>query len=121
MREKDPRLFMALKREKKLDSYAQRICQEASEMVTGLLKNSPKDKNGQAPPADQHRAEEIVRAHFLEFPTPLKDQTPEPPDDLPTPTSPEPITASNPVASRKGAGRSSRPATTSPPSNSRSG
>jgi hypothetical protein len=46
MREKDPKLFMALKREKKLDSYVQRICQEASEMVTGLLRSSPKDKWG---------------------------------------------------------------------------
>ena len=57
-------------------------CLEAEDAVAELLADKPKDKWGFHAPADRREAEEITRHLLIEFPTPPKDQNPEPPDDL---------------------------------------
>jgi len=84
MREQAPKMFMELRRSGKLDQHLQEKSEEAHRLLEELLKGKPKDSHGLYDPADKREAEEIVRHQLIEFPTPEKDQNPEPPDDLPT-------------------------------------
>ena len=83
MREQDPKEFMELRRSGKLPAHLKEKTQEAYRMLAELLASKPKNSRGQANMADQREAEELVRHQLIEFPTPEKDQNPEPPDDLP--------------------------------------
>jgi hypothetical protein len=84
MREQDPKMFMELRRSGKLDAHLQEKSEEAHRLLEELLASKPKNKWGNYSPADEREAEELVRSQLIEFPTPEKDQRPEPPDDLPT-------------------------------------
>ena len=97
MREKDPKLFMALRRSGQLNQYVQEKSQEAHAMLRGILAKREKSPHGNPLPADLREAEEVVLAHFLEFPVPEREQNPEPPDDLPTQESQVSTTESNPA------------------------
>lgn len=84
MREADPKGFNQLVRSGKMDDHLHQISLEAHQMLDNLLADKPRDSHGQVSQADVAVAEEIVRATLIEFPTPEKDQNPEPPDDLPS-------------------------------------
>ena len=84
MREQDPKGFMELLRSGKLEQHLQAKTQEAYRMKADLLANKPKNEWGNYDLADEREAEELVRHQLIEFPTPERDQNPEPPDDLPT-------------------------------------
>ena len=88
MAQQAPRLMRELHRTGKLDAYVQDRSLEAHQYLEQALASEPKGPSGL--PLDQQAArlaQERVMGQMLEFPVPEKDQTPEPPDDLPTPSS----------------------------------
>lgn len=82
MREQDPKGFNQLSRSGTLEAHLQEVSEKAHQMLDSLLADKPRDRHGQVSQADVAAAEEVVRATLIEFPTPEKDQNPEPPDDL---------------------------------------
>lgn len=84
MREQAPKMFQALVRSGRMDQHVQEKAIEAHNMLEDLLANEPKLPSGAVRnPEAQARAEEIVRATLIEFPTPESEQNPEPGSDLP--------------------------------------
>jgi hypothetical protein len=83
MREHAPKMFMELRRLGKLDQFVQEKSAEAHSLLRELLARRPRDSYGHHSPADEREAEEIVRAHLIEFPQEKKPDRLEPPDDLP--------------------------------------
>lgn len=82
LREKDPGLFMELRRSGQLDQFVRERGLEAEKMLKDLLAAKGSD------PASRVSAEEQVMSVFLDMPVPERAQNPEPPDDLPrTPAS----------------------------------
>ena len=98
MRERAPELFKELRKAGRKSEFLQKQSEAAHQMRDELLEGKPKNPEGRPMMADERWAEEIVLAHFLDFPVPEKDQNPEPPDDLPhapTRAFEEPISRSN--------------------------
>lgn len=82
MREADPKGFNELSRTGRLEGHLQEVSLRAHQMLEDLLADKPRDSHGLQSQADVAAAEEVVRATLIDFPTPEKDQNPEPPDDL---------------------------------------
>jgi hypothetical protein len=82
MSERDPKGFNELSRSGKLEQHLQEVSLRAHQMLKDLLADKPRDRHGLVSQADEAAAEEVVMATLIEFPTPEKDQNPEPPDDL---------------------------------------
>ncbi len=84
LRERDPKLFMELRRNGQLDKHLQDKSQEAHGLLEQLVAHEPKGVDGlPKDPQAQRLAEERVMSQMLDFPVPEKEQHPEPPDDLP--------------------------------------
>ena len=99
MRDNDPGLFMALRRNGTLDQFVQEKAVEAYNYLDEMLANEPKGPSGLPLDGQASRlAQERVMAQMLDFPQPLSEQTPEPPDDLPTPKSRVTTTSSSRAA-----------------------
>ena len=82
MREPAPKVFIQLGRSGKMDAFLHQISLEAHQMLDNCWRtNHAQPRAGKS--GGRAGAEEIVRATLIEFPTPEKDQNPEPPDDLP--------------------------------------
>jgi hypothetical protein len=82
MSERDPKGFNELSRSGKLEQHLQEVSLRAHQMLKDLLADKPRDRHGLVSQADVAASEEVVMATLIEFPTPEKDQNPEPPDDL---------------------------------------
>ena len=93
MRNQAPRMFRSLVKSGKIDQFLQAKSEEAHELLRQVLGQRPKDAHGEVGEADRRECEEVVRATLVEFPTEGKDQTPEPPDDLPRSPNPGPSRA----------------------------
>lgn len=87
MREQAPKMFMEMRRAGTLEQHLQDKSNQAHALLAEMLANAPKGPHGQPTMQAEREAEEIVRATLIEFPPPEKTDRPEPPDDLPTPTS----------------------------------
>lgn len=93
LRDKDPALFRELVRSHQIDQFLQQKSAEAHALLEQLLAPEPKGPDGlPKDPQALRLAEERVFAQMTEFEVPENRQNPEPPDDLPTPTSRAPTT-----------------------------
>ena len=91
LRERDPKLFMSLRKSGQLDQYVQEKGLEANRLLRELVAAKGND------PASLREAEEQVKAIMFDLPVPEQEQNPEPPDDLPMPRSKARTSASPPA------------------------
>ena len=118
MREKAPKMFRDLVKTGKMDQHLEQKTTEAYDLLDQILGQRPKDAHGEVGLADRREAEEVVRATMLDFPQTKPDlmETPEPPDDLPSPRqsirSRAPTSSSSPATSGKNVAALKKPETT---------
>jgi hypothetical protein len=80
MRERDPQLFNALRRNGEMNRHLQQKSEQAHQLLEEILKHDPKPSLPK-----MREAEEIVLATLIEFPADNeREPSQEPPQDLPT-------------------------------------